>query len=68
MRRLLLVPKTGLEPVRMLLRGILSPLRLPIPPHQHTLGALRLFSGAQKHVHVLRSVVGIMRQSEGLCT
>ena len=32
MRRLLLVPKTGLEPVRMLLRGILSPLRLPIPP------------------------------------
>lgn len=34
MRRLLLVPKTGLEPVRMLLRGILSPLRLPIPPHR----------------------------------
>gem|GEM_PF-6373828 len=32
LRRLLLVPKTGLEPVRMLLRGILSPLRLPIPP------------------------------------
>ncbi len=25
---------TGLEPVRMLLRRILSPLRLPIPPHE----------------------------------
>ena len=30
----LLVPVTGLEPVRMLLRGILSPLCLPIPPHR----------------------------------
>ena len=27
-----LVPLTGVEPVRMLLRGILSPLCLPIPP------------------------------------
>ena len=29
-----LVLVAGLEPARMLLRGILSPLRLPIPPHQ----------------------------------
>ena len=29
-----LVPMTGLEPVRVLRRGILSPLRLPIPPHR----------------------------------
>ena len=29
-----LVPLTGLEPVRSLDRGILSPLRLPIPPHE----------------------------------
>ena len=29
---LLLVPLTGIEPVRILLRGILSPLCLPIPP------------------------------------
>ena len=29
------VPMTGLEPVRFLGRGILSPLRLPIPPHRH---------------------------------
>ena len=29
-----LVPLAGLEPARMLLRGILSPLRLPIPPQR----------------------------------
>ena len=29
-----LVPVTGLEPVRGCPRGILSPLRLPIPPHR----------------------------------
>ncbi len=28
----ILVPATGIEPVRILLRGILSPLCLPIPP------------------------------------
>ena len=32
--RKLLVPLTGLEPVRILLRGILSPLCLPIPPQR----------------------------------
>ena len=31
-----LVPVTGLEPVRGCPRGILSPLRLPIPPHRQT--------------------------------
>jgi hypothetical protein len=29
---LLLVPETGIEPVWTFIRGILSPLRLPIPP------------------------------------
>ena len=29
------VPLTGLEPVWYLYRGILSPLRLPIPPQRH---------------------------------
>ena len=28
----ILVPKTGIEPVRILLRRILSPVRLPVPP------------------------------------
>ena len=31
---LFLVPLTGLEPVRVLPRGILSPLCLPIPPQR----------------------------------
>ncbi len=29
------MPKTGLEPVRCCHRGILSPVRLPIPPLRH---------------------------------
>ena len=32
--RTVMVLVTGLEPVRILLRRILSPLRLPIPPHE----------------------------------
>ena len=31
-----LVPLTGIEPVRCCHRGILSPLRLPIPPQRHS--------------------------------
>ena len=30
-----MVPLTGVEPVRFLGRGILSPLCLPIPPQRH---------------------------------
>ena len=30
-----MVPWAGVEPARMLLRGILSPLRLPISPPRH---------------------------------
>ena len=30
-----MVPVTGLEPVRYHYRGILSPVRLPIPPLRH---------------------------------
>ena len=30
-----MVPVAGLEPARYCYRGILSPLRLPIPPHRH---------------------------------
>ena len=33
----------GLEPARYLYRGILSPLRLPIPPHEHKYKTLRRF-------------------------
>ncbi len=34
MLALTVVPVTGLEPVRVLPHGILSPGRLPIPPHR----------------------------------
>ena len=33
----ILVPEAGVEPVRVLPHGILSPGRLPIPPHQQIL-------------------------------
>ena len=33
------VPVTGVEPVRCCHRGILSPMRLPIPPHRQNLEA-----------------------------
>ena len=35
--RRLMVPVTGLEPVRCRQRWILSPLRLPIPSHRHNM-------------------------------
>ena len=35
----MVVPLAGLEPARSFERGILSPLRLPIPPQRHLLEA-----------------------------
>ena len=32
----ILVPVTGIEPVRVLPHGILSPGRLPVPPHRRS--------------------------------
>ena len=37
----ILVLVTGLEPVRYFYRGILSPLRLPIPPQRHIYGCYK---------------------------
>ena len=34
--RLNLMPATGIEPVRILLRRILSPVRLPVPPRRQS--------------------------------
>ena len=39
-----LVPATGIEPVRFLRRGILSPLCLPIPPCRHRFVIVTQFS------------------------
>ena len=35
LRLFFLVPVAGIEPARCCHRGILSPLRLPVPPHRH---------------------------------
>ena len=35
----IMVPETGLEPVRVLPHGILSPGRLPIPPLRQTVNS-----------------------------
>ena len=34
---LVMVPGAGVEPARNCFRGILSPLRLPVPPSRHAL-------------------------------
>ena len=44
-----MVPVTGLEPVRILLRGILSPLCLPIPPHRRMNGGFPPRGDAMRH-------------------
>ena len=50
-RHLFVVLVTGLEPVRYCYRGILSPLRLPIPPHQHDYNINCITEKKQKQVY-----------------
>ena len=45
----------GLEPARGCPRGILSPLRLPIPPHQRTLFGLGRVARADSETAFPRS-------------
>ena len=40
----MMVPLTGLEPVRYRYRGILSPLCLPIPQQRHTTEGMKNFT------------------------
>ena len=52
------VPVTGIEPVRSLEPGILSPVRLPVPPHRHFLkGSICALNCQDKAV-----IVSFMRQ------
>ena len=44
-----LVPLTGIEPVRILLRGILSPLCLPVPPQRHGVILTHLLPSVKKN-------------------
>ena len=43
------VPLTGIEPVRILLRGILSPLCLPVPPQRHGVILTHLLPSVKKN-------------------
>ena len=40
-----MVPGAGIEPARYFYRGILSPLRLPVPPSGHTVQEKQIWSG-----------------------
>ena len=51
-----MVPVTGLEPVRILLRGILSPLCLPVPSHRRTKGKYTLKAPGCQVFFVLREI------------
>ena len=55
---LMVVPMAGLEPARMLLRGILSPLRLPISPHRHKIPMLRRNSAFPQRDFALTRNIG----------
>ena len=49
-----MVPRAGLEPARAFsARGILSPLRLPIPPSRHTM--MEAASGIEPEMGVLQT-------------
>ena len=53
-----IMPPTGIEPVRYRYRGILSPLRLPVPPRRHNV---------QLTVAYLRAVVKLYRRHLRTC-
>ena len=52
-----LVPATGIEPVRILLRGILSPLRLPVPPCRRKNDITTFCSPSQGENQIVASVL-----------
>ena len=49
-----LLQVAGLEPARDCSRGILSPLRLPIPPHLRTLCQIACYSRKRGHTRTKR--------------
>lgn len=53
-----MVPAKGLEPLRMLLRWILNPLRLPIPPGWHKKSYTSLYFDSNKSLSNSSSVDG----------
>jgi hypothetical protein len=60
---LLLVPRAGIEPARCLQRGILSPVRLPIPPSRQRIRDYRRFAAFEQQTEIrLRCHGGIERR------
>ncbi len=51
---MILVPLTGLEPVRILLRGILSPLCLPIPPQRQIKNLTEILYHIKKNLSIAK--------------
>ena len=51
----LMVPGAGLEPAQIFIRGILSPLRLPIPPSRHTHFFMEAAPGFEPGIGVLQT-------------
>lgn len=47
--RIHLVPRAGIEPARCFQRGILSPVRLPIPPSRRHDRYYRRFAAFEQH-------------------
>ena len=57
---LFLVPLTGIEPVRILLRGILSPLCLPVPPQRRNINLLKTYNPCRRcPVAVPEKIIGL---------
>ena len=54
-----LVPRTGVEPVQCCHRGILSPLRLPIPPSRQVYGRVNSKAGHYAPPLTLAPEVGL---------
>ena len=50
-----MVPRAGLEPARCYHRGILSPLRLPVPPPRQVKMELEATSGFEPLYKVLQT-------------
>ena len=51
-----MVPGAGIEPARCFQRGILSPVRLPIPPSRQRSGHYPLFEAFRQHAALGRAI------------
>jgi hypothetical protein len=59
-----LVPRAGIEPARCFQRGILSPVRLPIPPSRQRSGHYPLFEASRQHEALDRPGISAIRETD----